>query len=105
VNIDYEKKYCFYNVVMFYTLLEYTASHVFWEKNEKRKFEAANNILSVTTKDDIIYKFDFTTGNIIDKEIIELSNKTFKFIIIIIGAITFFILISILIIFKCKAKF
>lgn len=47
--------------------LKFSVSHVFWENYEKREFDEENNILSVTTSDNIIYKFDIASGDIIEK--------------------------------------
>lgn len=44
---------------------EYTASHYFWEKSDKRTFDDSTNLLSVTTLDGMTYTFDITTGEII----------------------------------------
>ena len=91
------KKYVVADLVEDNSKLIYTSSHVFWENNEKRSFDAANNILSVVTKDGIMYKFDLVSGNIIDKENIERPNsdKT-QIIAIAVGAAAFCILILIL---------
>jgi len=96
------KKYAVADLVEDGTKLVYTVSHVMWEKREERKFDGANNILSITTNDDIIYKFDLTTGNIIDRiktDIIEieLPNGSPKYIAVIIGAITICIFIMVFI--------
>lgn len=61
------KKYAVADLVEDNTKLEYTASHVFWERQDNREFDSENNILSVTTVDGIIYKFDIATGDITSK--------------------------------------
>ena len=68
-NGKFVNKYVVADLVENNSKLEYSVSHVTWEKRENRHFDAENNILSVTTKDDIVYKFDLVTGNIIDKAI------------------------------------
>ena len=73
--------------------LTFSASHVYWEKYEEREFDSENNILAVTTNDDIVYKFDLTTGNIVDKKNIGLPDYKPGSAIIIIGIITICMLI------------
>ncbi|MCL2518968.1 MAG: hypothetical protein FWF15_10440 [Oscillospiraceae bacterium] len=90
------KKYIVADLVKNKLKLKYTVSHIYWEQNEKREFDAVNNILSVTTNDNITYKFDLTTGNIIDK----IPNENFKFTIIILSTIILCIFILILFIAK-----
>jgi len=47
--------------------LAFSATHVSWEKIEYREFNAKANILAITTKDNLVYNFDVTTGNVLSK--------------------------------------
>jgi hypothetical protein len=49
------------------SVLMFTASHVMWENRSRRDLNLENNILSVTTADNLTYRFDMTTGSIIDE--------------------------------------
>ncbi|MCL2140085.1 MAG: hypothetical protein FWH42_00150 [Dehalococcoidia bacterium] len=42
-----------------------SVSHIFWEKTQDRTFDSEQNILTVTTLDGIVYRFDISTGELI----------------------------------------
>lgn len=46
-------------------VVTYTVTTASWENWQGRKFDAANNTLTIVTRDDITYVFDITTGEII----------------------------------------
>ena len=87
------KRYFVPNLVADETKLEYSVSHMYWEKAEKRDFDTATNILTFTTVDDIIYRFDITTGNVIDID--KVSGNKPRYIIVVVSIIIVCMLILI----------
>jgi len=53
------------------TKAEFSASHVWWENSEKRKFNAKKNVLTVVTLDKLVYHFDIATGAMLDDDQLE----------------------------------
>jgi len=43
----------------------FSVSHVEWEDKEKRAFDPQSNVLTVTALDDLVYRIDITTGEML----------------------------------------
>jgi len=56
----------------------FSESHIMWEDNEKREFDAETNILTVTTRDNRVYSFDITTGDMLATGAFTSGDSTTK---------------------------
>ena len=62
------------NLVRNKSNVEFSVSMAFWYHHESLKFDTTGNTFSLTTKEDITYVFDVTTGNAIEGKIIETDD-------------------------------
>ena len=98
-NGDLFKSFTVGNLIKDETKVEFSESHVEWEIREKRNFDADKNILTVTTKDNIVVSIDIASEEMIEQ--IEVPAVKNYFVYAIIGAGLFCIIaFGLIILFK-----
>ena len=77
-NGAFFKSYTVGELVKDMSKAKFSESHVIWEKYEERVFDSKENILTVTTLDDIVISFDITTGEIVNNEEVPMLQSATK---------------------------